>query len=134
MEIYEPNINPISKQVYKEVLESGLIGRNQLNILAYFMEYGANTARELLTFMDTENVTFTNIRARCIELEERKCLIRYDKRECNVTGRIATVWKWNGKSPSVRIKKKRKIDIAYQKGYEDGLKAAKESQSKQMHF
>lgn len=97
-----------SKRAYAELLASGAIRGQQERVLGSIVRRGPSTSGELLSWMEIENVNAW--RARFTELQARGLIHEITQRECKITGRLAVVWDYTGRTKPLDAKRGHRID------------------------
>ena len=105
-----------SIESYREVMESGYVGRRQKEVYNGFHEFGPCTVNELWQHIggSKRNVQ-ANIHARANELKKAGLLDELPRRMCSVTGKKAFVYRTNDNRPK-KPNPYKKIKCSYCKG------------------
>lgn len=86
-------VRSTSREAYRDVMDSGYVGRKQKEVYDGLFTYGPATGTELYYAMGWHrNPTHSNIVTRLGELRELGVVRESGKRECERTGKTAIVW------------------------------------------
>lgn len=105
-------VRQTSKDAFKEVMESGVVGDKQRYYYDLLYKYGPCTANELLQYGKRSNINQANVTTRLGELRDMGVVRELDKRECEVTLMKCLVWDVTDKKP---IKAPKKLTKAQKK-------------------
>jgi len=113
-----------SAKAYEELLASGKLRGHQERVLASIVRHGAGTSREILEWMDVGNINCW--RARFTELQARGLIAEVTQRKCKVSGKLALVWEYTGRTKPLALKKGHRVDgKAWRKLAEDMYAASR---------
>lgn len=87
-----------SKAIYKDILDEGLVGEQQIKVLDWLAQNPRSTDKELSV---ASGMNINAVTGRRNELARLGLVHSIGKRECNVTGRMAMEWAVANPRPSV---------------------------------
>ena len=89
-----------SLDAYYKIRDEGLLSKRRFEVYEALVKHGPCTANELFRkWKYRSHITQQNIHPRLGELRERGVVEEVRVKPCEVTGRMAIVWKANGKMP-----------------------------------
>jgi len=80
-----------SVQAYRQMRKSKELGKRQKKVYKAVKRYGPGTMREIYQFMGEPGV-YSGYQPRFKELRDKNLLQESGKKQCNITGRKATIY------------------------------------------
>ncbi len=126
-----------SIDAYRTIAASGLLSKLRLSVYKWLYENGPATAKEVAIGCkenSDHNLDFGGTyTCRLTELREQGCIRELGKTVCKYTGRNVILWDVTGDLPKKPVKKlsnKRKLEIAEQIIFKNGLFSVYEEETK----